>query len=171
MEDLIIRKMEYKDIESVANIKVSSWRISYKGIIDDSYLDSMDINSYIEKRKEDYNKSLYLVAELNGKVVGFCRYDDRLRQVDKKNIGGEIYALYVDPNMKRMGIGRALVKKVEEEFKEKGITSFIIWCLKDNKPSKVFYRKMGGIEFSEKEIEIGGKNYLETGFLYNMEEE
>jgi hypothetical protein len=30
---------------------------------------------------------------------------------------------------------------------------------------------MGGIEFSEKEIEIGGKNYLETGFLYNMEEE
>ena len=170
MDNLVIRKMEYKDIESVANIKVSSWRLSYKGIIDDEYLDNMDINSYIEKRREDYNKSLYYVAELDGKVVGFSRYDDRLRQVNGKNIGGEIYALYVDPNMKRMGIGRALVNKIEEEFKEKGITSFIIWCLKDNEPSKIFYRKIGGVEFSEKEIEIGGINYMETGFLYNMEE-
>jgi hypothetical protein len=45
MDNLVIRKMEYKDIESVANIKVSSWRLSYKGIIDDEYLDNMDINS------------------------------------------------------------------------------------------------------------------------------
>ena len=65
MDNLVIRKMEYKDIESVANIKVSSWRLSYKGIIDDEYLDNMDINSYIEKRREDYNKSLYYVAELD----------------------------------------------------------------------------------------------------------
>ena len=170
MENLVIRKMEYKDIESVANIKVSSWRLSYKGIIDDEYLDNMDINLYIEKRKEDYNKSLYYVADLDGKVVGFCRYDDRLRQFNKQNIGGEIYALYVEPTMKRMGIGKALVNKVEEEFREKGIKTYIIWCLKDNEPSKAFYKKMGGIEIGEKDIEIGGKNYKETGFLYNMEE-
>ena len=163
--------MEYKDIEEVANIKVSSWRISYKDIIDKDYLDSMNIDSYIEKRKEDYNKSLYYVAEYEGRVVGFTRYDDKLRQYNKQNIGGEIYALYVNPNMKRMGIGRALVNKVREEFKEKGIKNFIIWCLKDNEPSKDFYRKIGGIEFGEKDIEIGGKNYKETGFLYNMEEE
>ncbi len=44
----------------------------------------------------------------------------------------------------------------------------ILWCLKDNEPSKKFYTKMGGEIVKEKTIEIGGKNYYEVGFRYNI---
>ena len=44
----------------------------------------------------------------------------------------------------------------------------ILWCLKDNEPSKKFYTKMGGEIIKEKVITIGEKEYPEIGFRYNI---
>lgn len=44
----------------------------------------------------------------------------------------------------------------------------ILWCLKDNDPSKAFYTKMGGKMIEERKIEIGEKEYLEVGFEYKL---
>ena len=44
----------------------------------------------------------------------------------------------------------------------------ILWCLKDNEPSKKFYTKMGGKIIKERAIEIEEKEYLEVGFEYNI---
>ena len=43
----------------------------------------------------------------------------------------------------------------------------ILWCLKDNEPSKKFYKKMGGEIIAERKIIINNKNYDEVGFKYN----
>ena len=57
---------------------------------------------------------------------------------------------------------------VIHEFKNINKTNMVVWCLKNNEPSKRFYTKMGGKVVKEKIVEIGGKNYSEVGFLYNI---
>lgn len=77
-------------------------------------------------------------------------------------------ALYVKPNLKYNGIGTKLFQFAINEFKSKNKTKMILWCLKDNEPSKKFYTKMGGKIIKERKIEIGEKEYLEVGFEYNV---
>jgi len=58
-----------------------------------------------------------------------------------------------------------LVKSINES---KNKTKMILWCLKDNEPSKRFYTKMGGEIVKERTIKIGEKEYLEVGFIYSI---
>ena len=168
-ENIIIRNVEEKDIPSVVDIQINGWRTAYKGIVDDEYLDSMNREERIETRKKDYKNSGFIVAELNNEVVGFTRYVyDNSFSPDKEDVDCELMAIYVRPDLKRNGIGRKLFKYVLDEFKDKNKTKMILWCLKDNEPSKAFYKKMGGIETYEKPADIGGKVYYEVGFLYDV---
>lgn len=169
MEDIIIRNIEEKDIPEVVDIQIDGWKSAYKGIVDDNILNSMDRNERIEKRRNDYKENSFIVAELNNQVVGFCRYIDSNKFTqDISDIDCELLALYVKPNLKYNGIGTKLFQFVTNEFKNRNKTKMILWCLKDNEPSKKFYTKMGGKVIRERTVEIGEKEYLEVGFGYNI---
>ena len=137
----------------------------FEKIIDDKYLESMNREEKIRKRNQDYTQDGFIVAELNGNIVGFCRYLDK----QLKDIDCEIKALYVKTELKHKGIGTKMFNYVKQEFKNRNKKKMIIWCLKDNEPSKLFYKKMGGNIFKEKDIKIGDIYYKEVGFLYNLE--
>ena len=143
MENIIIRNIEEKDIPSVAKIRISGWQIAYRGIVDEKYLDSMNVGEEIEKRKKDYRQNGFIVAELNKEVVGFCRYIDNNSFIqDMSNIDCELLSLYVDPTLKSNGIGTKLFEFVVDEFRRKNKTKMILWCLKDNEQAKKFYTKI-----------------------------
>lgn len=80
----------------------------------------------------------------------------------------ELLALYIKPSLKYNGIGTKLFQFVVGEFKSKNKTKMILWCLKENEPSKKFYTKIGGEIIKERAFEIEGKNYYEVGFRYNI---
>ena len=44
----------------------------------------------------------------------------------------------------------------------------ILWCLKDNKSSIEFYKKLGGTILKEKNAKIGDKEYKEYGIIYKL---
>ena len=81
---------------------------------------------------------------------------------------GEIYALYVKPGLLRKKIGSRLLLHAKEKLKEQGNHKMIIWCLKENEPSRKFYESMGGILLGEKMRNIGGKDYLLVGYGYEI---
>ncbi len=169
MENIIIRNVKEKDIPSIAEIQVNGWKTAYKGIIDDVVLNTMNKNDKIERFKSNYQKNGFIVAELKNEVVGFCRYiESNEFTPDMQNIDCEITALYVKPELKYNGIGTKLFQFVTNEFKIKSKTKMILWCLKDNEPSKKFYTKMGGKIAKERVIEIGENNYYEVGFEYDI---
>lgn len=169
MENIKIRNIEEKDIPSVVDIKISGWQVAYKGIIEDNILNSMNREKIIEKLKNNYKENGFIVAELNNEIVGFCSYIDNNKFTpDITYIDCELSALYVKPNLKYNGIGTKLFQFVTNEFKNKNKTKMILWCLKDNEPSKKFYTKMGGEIIKERIIEIGQKSYYEVGFMYNI---
>ncbi len=169
MKDIIIRNINENDIPSVAEIQVDGWKTAYKGIIDDIILNSMNKDEKIERFKSNYQKNGFIVAEFENKVVGFCRYSDNNEFTpDIQDIDCEITALYVKSDLKYNGLGTKLFQFVINEFKTKNKTKMILWCLKNNEPSKKFYTKMGGKIIKERRIEIGEKEYLEVGFEYNI---
>lgn len=169
MENIIIRNVNEKDIPSVADIQVNGWKTAYKGIIDDNILNSMNKDEKIERLRNNYHQNGFIVAEFENKVVGFCRYIDNNEFTPEiQDIDCEITALYVKSDLKYNGIGTKLFQFVTNEFKSKNRTKMILWCLKDNEPSKKFYTKMGGKIIKERKTEIREKEYLEVGFEYNI---
>lgn len=170
MKELIVRNVKYEDLRAVAEIAIRGWQTAYRGIVDDEYLDSLSIEENYQKQIKDYKENGFIVAEQEGEVVGFCRYivgnnyQDEYPEVDC-----ELCALYVKPEEKRNGIGRALVEYVKNEFRRNNLNKMIIWCFKDNYPSRAFYEKMGG-ELCGETTCIRGREYLEVGFIYNLNE-
>lgn len=164
---MLVRNVKKEDLRQVSEIAVNGWKSAYRGIIDDDYLDSLSIEDNYQKRLKDYQENGFIVAELNGEVVGFCRYTlDNLFSKDYPEIDGEICAIYVKPELKRHGIGKKIFEYVFNEFKKHGNKNIILWCLKDNYSSRLFYEKMGGELYGESAVNRGGKEYKEVGFKF-----
>lgn len=166
---MIVRNVKKEDLRAVSEIAVRGWQTAYRGIIDDDYLDSLSVDENYQKRLKDYKENGFIVAELDNEVVGFCRYTlENLFSKEMPEIDGEICAIYVKPELKRNGIGRELFKYVFNEFKKNGNKKIILWCLKENHPSRAFYEKMGGVLCGESTITKGGKEYKEVGYKYDI---
>lgn len=166
--NILIRNIEKKDIPAVVNIQIDGWQTAYKGIIDDTYLESMNAEQRINERKKDYKLGSFIVAEMNNEIVGFCRYDNKVISENLKDYDCELKALYVKSNLKRQGIGKLLFNHVKNDLKKQRRSKMILWCLKENYPSRKFYEKMGGKLIQEKDIEFGDKTYKEVAFGYNI---
>ena len=165
---IVIRNVKKEDIPNVVDLNIEAWRKAYKGIIDDEFLDSMDRDIIIERRKNDYQNGCFIVAENNNQIVGFCRYDDKVNSEDSSDFDCEIIALYVKYDLKGQGIGREMINYVKTDLKKKGKNKLIVWCLKENYPSRKFYEKMGGLIIGEHNTTFGGKEYPEVGFGYDL---
>lgn len=169
--NIIIRNVRKEDLPSVVDIKIKGWQSAYKGIVDDAYLTNLssERDKRIKKMEKNYMTNGFIVAELNNEVVGFCRYIfDNSFSPEIDDIDCELCAIYVKPDLKYSGIGTKMFSYVVNEFKKNNKYKMVLWCLKDNEPSKKFYTKMGGKIIKEKDVEIGDKQYKECCFKYNI---
>lgn len=164
--ELIIRNVKKEDLEQVAEIIVTGWKTAYKGIIDDNYLNSLTIEKRYNKLLGNYLEDEFIVAELNGEIVGFSRYTLYNKSNEIKNVDGEIFSIYVRPRLKRKGIGTAIFTYVMNQYKNNGNKSIILGCFKENYQSRAFYEKMGGKVIYEKQVERGEKEYPEVFYNY-----
>lgn len=164
--ELIIRNVKKEDLEQVAEIIVTGWKSAYKGIIDDNYLNSLTIEKRYNKLLGNYLEDEFIVAELNGEIVGFSRYTLYNKSNEIKNVDGEIFSIYVRPKLKRNGIGTVIFTYVMNQFKNNGNKSIILGCFKENYQSRAFYEKMGGKVIYEKLVERGEKEYPEVFYNY-----
>ena len=166
--DIIIRNIKEDDLPDVIEIQINGWKNAYSGIIDDSFLNSMNKEKQLERRKQDYQKGYFIVAVQNNQIVGFSRYDDKIVSDDSEGYDSEIIALYVKPDIKGIGIGTKIINYIKNDLKQKGNKKMIIWCLKENFPSRKFYEKMGGTIVNEHYITFGEKKYPEVAFGFEL---
>ena len=144
-----IRQAQLNDLKSIAEIKVTGWKSAYQGIIADKYLNSMSVSEQMDRLKS-YSLETVFIAEKDNKILGFCRIYDYDKSVyEDKEIDCEIREIYVNPNIKRMGIGSRLFHYILEYFKEKGKKNLYIGCLEDNHNARKFYEKWA--EFLKRE--------------------
>lgn len=170
MSDIIVRPFNKEEVKDVAKIRVKGWQESYKGIVDDEYLQSLDIEKQTEKFSEFINNDNFVVAVKDKKVVGFCRFiNNNSFSPELDDIDCELTAIYTHPDYKNIGIGTKMFNYVTNIFKEENKKRMIIWCLKDNHKSLGFYKHMGAVEEKTTKKIIGNKEYDEIGLIYSIE--
>lgn len=169
MLDIKVRKVREEDLAEIARIQVDGWRAAYSGFISGEYLLALSVPEKLQKLKANYDKNGFLVAESEGRVVGFCRYvSDNSFSQGVDGVDCELTALYVEPSLKGNGVGTKLFEKVVEDFKKLGRKKMVIWCFKENWRGRSFYEKIGGEVVKEKVSVIGGQEHIEVGLVYNL---
>lgn len=167
MENTIIRRMTVDDAEAVTDVLIDTWKTAYRGIVRDDVLDHQDREMLIGRRRKQYKD--YIVAEVNGRVVGYCWYvNDNSFSKELSDIDCEIVAIYVLPEMARQGVGRKMFSYAVDDLKKQNREKMVIWCLKENYSGRAFYEKMGGKISGEHKTHIGNEDYDEVGFLFGI---
>ena len=167
----MIRKAVLDDAKFIAKIIIKSWQTAYRGIIDDNYLDNLSyekIEKVWEKNIENQNDNdKIFVYEENSKIQGVIRFGLPQDKSDNK-YNAEIHVLYVEPTLKRKGIGSKLFEFAKDDFIKQNMRDLIIWCVKGNIQGINFYSKMGGKMVSSKKSIINNVEIEEVGFKFYL---
>ena len=167
----VIEELSVDNAEDYARVNVLAWKQSYKGIINDDFLDLIGTEKYIQqtitKLKKGINDTLNkaFLLKVDDKPVGVLRV--RKSKYVKYSDCGEIGAIYLLDSVKKQGFGRILFKKAIEELKRMGYTKMVNGCIEGN-PSNSFYQHMGG-RFIEKGSFIvpNGQELIENVYYYS----
>jgi GNAT superfamily N-acetyltransferase len=150
----------------VAAIHVKSWQQSYRSIIDEHYLENISFSDRLELRNKilqsnDPNQ-IHLVAVYEETIIGFCDAGSAFESA--ANYRGEIYAIYLLEEFKKLGVGQRLLQAAHEFLAQKKLLPYVAWVLKANHSACAFYQKNGGIVSGEKIEEIGSEP--EVAYLF-----
>jgi GNAT superfamily N-acetyltransferase len=143
-----IRLARPDDAPAIARVHVAVWNSTYRGLIDDAFIDEVTI----EQREAMWGDILtaytethpVLVAEDFG--IGICGFGNAgpLRGEDVLGYSGEFKTLYLLPAYQRRGVGRAMLAQLAAQLRERGHDKALAWVLASN-PACGFYESMGGV--------------------------
>ena len=161
-----IRRATIEDAPVIARVQADSWRSTYKGIVPDHYLDSIDVREWAERRRRSLTNPgdgvVSHVAEVEREVIGWAVGGPN-RDTDS-TYAGELYAIYLRRDHQRRGIGRRLTMATAEDLLDSGIGSMLAWALADNRPARRFYEALGAEYVQERQIAVGGASLRETAY-------
>lgn len=140
VNDMKIEKAQIEDSRNIVEINIKERKNTYKGIFPDKYLENLSEKEEesIEKCKNKINE--YIVCKINDQVVGFLRFGKNKKGYNDNY--AEIYALYIDKDYQRKGIGTALINFAFENLKP-NYKYVLISTLVQN-DANLFYKKIGG---------------------------
>lgn len=114
-----------------------------------------DLNDEIQTKKKylqldlesDGKQRFFLIAELDGNVVGTIEYGKSSNLISSCTNGEldhlvELGTVFVRPDLQNQGVGSLLIKSMEEEMLERGIEEF---CLDSgySNAQKIWIKKFG----------------------------
>jgi len=133
------------DAVAIANLHAQSWRIAYRGMLSDEFLDKHVVGERTALWQERFRvpaaNQYVLVAEVDGAMTGFaCAYGG-----EDQEWGSFLDNLHVTPERKREGIGSTLMQDVARwSLKSWPQCGMYLWVLESNMPAIQFYEKLGG---------------------------
>jgi GNAT superfamily N-acetyltransferase len=165
----VIRDATVDDAEATARVSADSWRSSYRGILPDDVLASIDISKRAAKRREILARgaATHLVAcdAVTDEIVGFC---DAGANRDDIASAGEVYAIYLIERAKRQGLGRAMFERAQASLRTAGMTAMSVWVIETNVPARRFYEALGGRPGARKDIVINGASVIEVAYEWDL---
>ncbi|HEX9350383.1 MAG TPA: GNAT family N-acetyltransferase [Gaiellaceae bacterium] len=143
--DIVVRDAGPADATAVAAIGKVAVPETYENLISDaSVMNTIVEQSYALDALRDCvarsardESAQFLVAERNGRIVGFLHYDCEGPEP-------ELHRIYVDPTQKRQGIGSALLRELHQRLPPR--TSYILMVVAANRPAVSFYEHHGFAE-------------------------
>lgn len=143
-----IRELGEADIEAVSTIRVRGWRSAYAGIVPESYLDALSVEDDAAMRRQWFEdprrlSTDLLAVEADG-PVGWISFGPSREPVPGGVAPvGEVYALYVLPELTGRGLGRALLDAAHQRLRQREFGMSALWVLSENHLARYFYERAG----------------------------
>ena len=139
-----LRPAEPADALEVAGVHIRSWQVAYRGIFPDEYLDNLRPDERAERYTfgdPDPAQPTTVVAVAGGAIRGFATTGPA--RDDDAQPGGELFAIYVDPDHWGTGAGRMLMTDARQRLAREGYRNAALWVLVDNQRAISFYQRDG----------------------------
>ncbi|MBV9805160.1 MAG: GNAT family N-acetyltransferase [Solirubrobacterales bacterium] len=142
-----VRHAVADDAAAIAAVHVHAWQVAYRDLMSAKTLDGLPVS-----RREQFWRevlagrkgSVFVAAGENGAVLGFCALVTPSRDDDAGDDRvAEIGAIYVDPEVWRLGIGRALMRAAFAALQEDDWRWVTLWVLAENRQARDFYDQLG----------------------------
>jgi ribosomal protein S18 acetylase RimI-like enzyme len=164
----LIREATAIDAESIARVRVASWRASYRGIIDDAYLDALSVDAGRDRYLRTFDPApaagfTRVAADDDGRVVGFAT-GGVARGPGAARRQGEVWMIYLMPDAQRHGLGTRLMRSMARGLDRRGLGSMVVWALARNDPARAFYERLGGRVAAERTSTVGAQRLDEVAY-------
>ena len=144
-EKIIIRKAEIEDFNKVHRLIMQVHKLHVKERTD-IYKDVNPMNFEEFKNELSNSNNIYLVAQLENKIVGICF--SQIKEISNNRIMKDrkilnIGDICVDEKYQRNGIGKKLYNQIVQIAKEKNIHNVELMVWNFNKNAIKFYENLG----------------------------
>lgn len=136
LKDVIVRKASVSDIDSLVGLLEEIFSIE-----EDFIFDEQKQRKGLLLMLEAQDKRCVMVAEMNKKIVGMCSVMTFISTAEG-GLAGVVEDMVVSKKYRGKGIGKFLMKLIEEWAKEKGLFRLQLLADKDNTAALEFYKKM-----------------------------
>jgi GNAT superfamily N-acetyltransferase len=154
-----VRLARPDDAEAIADAHVRGWRAAYRGLVPDSILEELSV----ERRTTFWHDTItaeteapaavgdavaapagrtWIVEEADH-VRGFAATGAIRDQPEGLAAAGEILAIYLVPEARGRGLGRALFTRVVDDLRDRGFDPIVVWVFEANAVARRFYEAAG----------------------------
>jgi ribosomal protein S18 acetylase RimI-like enzyme len=146
MMEITIRPAAPEDAAAIARLHLAVWRDTYRELATPDAIRIMD-EAFWRARwtatlSEPGHDQLVLLAEQNGRLVGIGAAGAPSLALFEGR--GEIRSLYVDPAIKRQGVGRRLMRELALHLAALNYPGAALGVVVGNDPAIAFYQLLGG---------------------------
>lgn len=134
---MIIRNIKKEDIRRCVEI-YNYYIINSTATFEEQPLTEAQFAERVERISVDYP---YLVAEEDGKVVGYA-YLDKYNERSAYRFTADL-SIYLDNSCVSHGVGSRLLAEIEKAAKERGIVNILALITEENAVSVAFHGKHG----------------------------
>jgi len=149
-----IQKINDDLLHEVRKIALKTWPITFANILSPNQIDYMlDWMYDLEALRIQLNKKghVFLLAEENGKYLGFASYEINHGGTQKT----KIHKIYILPETQGKGVGKKLLQAVSEIALMNRNTHLFLNVNKNNQNAIDFYSHLGFYEACKEVIDIG----------------
>ncbi|MEP7113296.1 MAG: GNAT family N-acetyltransferase [Ilumatobacteraceae bacterium] len=152
-----VRDAAIDDADALATAHIDGWRVGYRGVVPDEYLDAEQFATSRRDRwrawtwQSQLPESRMFAVAVQQRIVGFGHagpehVDPTLTTATtttEPHNRGEVYGFYVHPSAWGSGAAAALMSRCEEFLRDEGHATAVLWVLRDNPRALAFYEKAG----------------------------
>ena len=147
IEGMVIRTATRADIDALGRLGALLMTVHYdfdrRRFLEPTEGSAEGYGDYLVSQLDDKD-SVIFVAELDGKVVGYCYcVIEPLSWKELRDVAGFISDLALDPRARRLGAGTQLVDAAIGWFRERKLARAMLWTSTHNDPAQQLFRRAG----------------------------
>lgn len=183
MSQVVISRAEADDAAGLAEVHNRAWQTAYRGQMPDAFLDALDLDrrtamwrTFLETQPPTGTDTSVFVARVEGRIAGWVLVgptrDNPFEAADQSrnedNVG-EVFAINLDPDFFRQGIGTLLMERGVGQLRDLGFRRITLWVLDGNSRARSFYDQLGWVHDGAKKTgNFGGAELVELRYQLTL---